>query len=295
MLTFRKTAPAFGAQLDNVPEPVADDDHVLVEVEAVGICGSDIHMYEWTAGYEWLIPSLPVAMGHEFCGRVIATGENVTVPGLGQRVVVMPAYGCMACENCMAGRFDTCRNKKSTGLSMDGAFAPLVRVPARTCLPIAENLPGEIAAMTEPMCVSERAVSFGDVKLGDDVVVLGPGVIGLGAAYLAKRRGARSVTVVGKNDPLRLGIAAKLGVDQTIELAEYPSKSLSDIIGSRHIDVVFEATGAAESISQGLDLLRDYGMMVAIGIHHEPAPIDTTPFVRRKLQLRGAHSSGREN
>lgn len=291
MLAFRKTAPVFGAQLDEVPEPAADGTSVLVEVEAAGICGSDIHMYEWTAGYDWLIPSLPVAMGHEFCGRVVAVGADVVDIAVGQRVVVVPGYSCLTCGDCMAGRFDTCRSRKTTGLSMDGAFAPLVRVPARTCLPISEDLPGEIAAMTEPLCVSERAVSFGNVQLGDDVVVLGPGVIGLGVAYLAMRR----VTVIGKSDPLRLGIAEKLGAERIIDLADYEGRSLSDIIGGRGADVVFEATGAADSITQGLDLLRDYGMMVAIGIHHEPSPIDTTPFVRRKLQMRGAHGSGRDN
>ena len=295
MLALRKTAPEFGAQLDEVREPEVGDETVLVEVEAVGICGSDVHMYEWTRGYEWLTPFLPVVMGHEFCGRVARVGSGVETLREGDRVAVMPNNGCLKCTDCIAGRFDSCRNRRPIGLGVDGAFSRLVAVPARACLTIGEEVPAHIAAMTEPFCVAERAVNFGDIRLGDDVVVLGPGIIGLATAYLAMRRGARKVTVVGKNDPLRLGIAKAIGITHTVDLAQSGSGALADVIEARSVDRVFEATGFAESITQGLDLLRDYGLMVAIGIHADHAPIDTTPFVRRKLQLRGAHSSGRDS
>ncbi len=293
MLALRKMEPAFGAVLEDVAEPSPGEGMVLVEVEAVGVCGSDIHMYEWTAGYEWLIPSLPVTMGHEFCGRVAKLGPGVTGLQEGQMVVVMPSYTCGKCEACRSGKPDFCTNKKSIGLTVNGGFAPRVEAPARSCLPIGGNLAPHIAALTEPLVVGDRAVEYGDIEPGANIVVLGPGIIGLSVAYIARQMGASTVTVVGKNDPLRLGIAEKLGADRVIDLG--PGSTLADHISERSVDRVFEATGFGESITQGLGLLRDFGIMVAIGIHHEPAPINITPFVRRKLQLRGAHGSGRKN
>lgn len=293
MLTLQKTAPEFGAILGEKPEPAIGDGDVLIEVEAAGICGSDVHMYEWTPGYEWLIPALPVTMGHEFSGRVARVGPGVTGLAEGQPVVIMPSYSCMTCERCRAGKPDTCAQKKSIGLSVDGGFARFVSVPARACLPIGEDLPHHIAALTEPLVVGDRAVQIGTIEQGDDVVVLGPGIIGLATAFIAKRQGAGSVTVVGKSDPLRLGIAAQLGADRVIDLAD-GGPSLADHIEERSVDRVFEATGFGDSITQGLGLLKDYGIMTAIGIHAAPASFDVTPFVRRKLQLRGAHGGGRD-
>ena len=293
MLALRKAGPRFGAVLEEVPEPALDDGLVLVEVEAAGICGSDIHMYEWTSGYEWLTSVLPVTMGHEFAGRIVRLGPGVSGLDEGQAVVVMPSFGCGVCEACRTGRSDFCSDRKSVGLSVDGGFAARVAVPARCCFPYADQLEAHIAALTEPFCVGDRAVAYADLEAGQNIVVLGPGIIGLSVAYIAKRHGAGSVTVVGKNDPLRLGIADKIGIDQTIEIGD--TGALTDFIPARSVDRVFEATGFAQSITQGLGLLRDFGIMTAIGIHHESAAIDITPFVRRKLQLRGAHSSGREN
>lgn len=294
MLALRKTEPAFGAALADVPEPEAPEGYVIVEVDAVGICGSDIHMYEWTSGYEWLIPALPVTMGHEFSGRVAKLGPGAEEIAVGQKVVVMPGATCMTCEACRSRNFDLCQNRKGIGLSADGGFARLVAVPARNCLPVGDDLPAHIAALAEPLVVGDRAVSFGDVEAGQNVVVLGPGIIGLAAAYIAKRQGAGHVTVVGKADPVRLEVARKLGIDRTVDLAE-GGAMLGDHIEERSVDRVFEATGFAESITQGLGLLKDYGIMVAIGIHAAPAPIDITPFVRRKLQLRGAHGGGEDS
>ncbi len=293
MLTLQKTDPRFGAVLAEKPEPSIGEGEVLVEVEAVGICGSDIHMYEWTPGYEWVELSLPVVMGHEFSGRVAKLGPGVSGLSEGTPVVVTPGYFCGTCAECQAGRPDACYNKKSIGLTVDGGFARYVSVPARTCIPIGEDLPPHIAALTEPLVVGDRAVQIGTIEPGQDVVVLGPGIIGLATAFIAKRSGAGSVTVVGKSDPLRLGIAKQLGADRVIDLADGGSR-LSDHIEERSVERVFEATGFGESITQGLGLLKDYGIMTSIGIHPAPASIDITPFVRRKLQLRGAHGGGRD-
>lgn len=295
MLALQKTEPAFGAVLNDVKEPDLPDGYVMVEVSAVGICGSDIHMYEWTSGYEWLIPALPVTMGHEFAGRVVRHGPGASAPAVGQTVVVMPGATCMACEACRERRFDLCKNRKGIGLSADGGFARFVAVPARNCLPVDPSLPAHVAALAEPLVVGDRAVSFGDVEPGQDVVVLGPGIIGLAAAYVAKRQGAGSVTVVGKADPVRLEVARKIGVDRTVDLADGGGETLAERIDAMSVDRVFEATGYGESITQGLGLLKDYGIMVAIGIHAAPAEIDVTPFVRRKLQLRGAHGGGEDS
>ena len=166
MLALRKTGPDFGAQLQEVPEPTLGEGMVMIEVDAAGICGSDIHMYEWTSGYEWLIPALPVTMGHEFAGRISQIGPNVSGLSEGQPVVVMPSYTCGTCEACRSGKADLCTNRKAVGLSVDGAFAPRVPVPARCCLPIGNKLAPHIAALTEPFCVGDRAVDYSSLEPG---------------------------------------------------------------------------------------------------------------------------------
>ncbi|OWU85698.1 hypothetical protein ATO6_01880 [Oceanicola sp. 22II-s10i] len=291
MKALRKIAAQAGVALEEVPEPSAPQGtDVIVEVEAAGICGSDLHVDDWTPGYEFMVPLLPLTLGHEFAGRIVAVGPDVEHVKVGDRVTVMPSAPCNACPACRAGDSEKCQNKQTLGLRRDGGFAPRVTARASGCLPLPDAVDYELAALTEPLGVGATAVRVGGVGQGDRVVVLGPGTIGQALAIFARLSGATDVAVVGFDDAPRLETCRALGFDQVYDLKEPGAmdRLKSDFGGC---DVVFEATGKAVSITDGLALLRMEGVFVMAGIHEEDARFPATDFVRRRLQIRASHGA----
>lgn len=179
MLTLRKTQPAFGLDLADVSDaPTPTAGQVTIQVENAGICGSDVHAYEWTDGYGFMVPHLPVTMGHEFAGRIVALGAGVTGLSEGTAVTAMPAVTCGTCLNCQRGDSRNCLDRQSIGLTLPGGFARFVTIPAANCMPLPDNVDTELGALTEPLGVGCEAVLTGEVGLGDTVLVMGPGTIG---------------------------------------------------------------------------------------------------------------------
>ncbi|MDF1854410.1 alcohol dehydrogenase catalytic domain-containing protein [Pseudooceanicola sp.] len=293
MQALRKVAAQGGVTLEEVPDPKRPEGtDVVVEVAAVGICGSDLHVDDWTPGYEFMTDLLPVTLGHEFAGRVTAVGPDVTQLAVGDRVAVMPAAPCHACPACRAGDSEKCQNKQTLGLYRDGAFAGKVLARASGCLPIPDALDFELAALTEPLAVAATAVRVGGVGQGDRVVVLGPGIIGQAVAIFARLSGAAEVAICGFDDALRLDACRSLGFERLYDLAEDGTRErlMAEMGGA---DLVFEATGQSISVTDGLALLRMEGILVMLGIHCRDAQFSATDFVRRRLQIRASHSSRR--
>lgn len=296
MLALRKLSPAPGLDLQDIAEPGRPQaGEVLLEVAAAGICGSDVHVYEWSSGYDFMRSRLPVTLGHEFCGRVAAIGPGVTGLAEGELVAPMPTMGCMQCAECAAGQPLRCRSKRTLGLTRDGAFARFVRVPAISCLRLEHHTDPVLAALLEPLAVGDNAVEVGEVGFGDLVLVLGPGTIGQAIARGASWRGAARIVVVGLNDAARLATARQIGATDTLDIATCGPvrEAFLALTGGREADVVFEATGHPSSIGDGLKVLRPDGILVATGIHAEPSPVDVTHLVRNRQQIRGAHGSRR--
>ncbi|MCD8517039.1 MAG: alcohol dehydrogenase catalytic domain-containing protein [Burkholderiaceae bacterium] len=298
MLAAKKLAPEPGLTLVQAPEPsvVAGDD-VLVQVAAAGICGSDLHVYQWTPGYEFMQSKLPVTLGHEFAGHVIRVGSDVTGVSTGQPVVVMPTTTCMKCRRCLSGQFEQCNHRATTGLTRDGAFAQYVTVPERACIALEPGTDLTLAALVEPLCIGDNAADLAGIHVGDTVLVLGPGTIGQAIILGARWRGASKIIAVGLDDDVRLSLARRLGATDTIDLRDEPdieAAVLSRTNGNA-VDVVFEATGNPRSIAHGLSLLKRGGTLVAAGIHAQPITFDLTSFVRNKQQIRAAHGSKRES
>lgn len=297
MRALRKHEAAFGLVVADVPEPTPGPGEALVEVEAAGICGSDLHVYEWTAGYEWMAPLMPLTLGHEFAGTVVALGPGADGPAVGTRVTVAPSYGGGRCAYCRAGIEDHCTCRQTVGLRQDGGFARLVRVPARQCLTLPDGLDMETAALSEPLAVGANAVRVAGVGRGETVVILGPGPIGLAILRFARLAGCDEAIVVGMGDTVRLDLAERLGASRTFDLATVPRDAVVEAVmqataglGAHH---VFEATGIADSINDGLALVRYGGIVTAVGIHARPLHLPLTDFVRQRKQLRGAHGSNR--
>ncbi|MEH6772713.1 MAG: alcohol dehydrogenase catalytic domain-containing protein [Cereibacter changlensis] len=294
MLALRKTQPAPGAALVDVPrsEGGPPPGQVEIRIGAAGICGSDLHAFEWTPGYEFMTPGLPLTMGHEFSGIVRAVGEGVIDPAPGDRVVCWPTITCGACESCRDGRPQDCTARRIIGLHRDGGFTESIVAPAGNCRVIPDGLPLQTAALAEPLSIAVNAVDISGAGPGDAVVVLGPGPIGMAAAWVARNRGA-DVLLVGLGDGERLAVATTLGL-LTADLRDETLADAARRLLGRTPDRVIEATGAAASVTAGLELLRPRGILVVAGIHKEPCPIDLTAFVRQKKQMRGAHDTTSE-
>ena len=284
MKALRKTHAAAGLELVDVPPPELDSpDEVLVRVSATGICGSDLHVDDWTPSYAFITASLPVTLGHEFVG-VAQTGA-----WRGRRVVVRPSVTCGSCAACRAGRHDACDRRTGIGMTRDGAFAPWVRVPQRNCVPVPEALSDELAALAEPLSISMQALRVAGEVAGARVLVMGPGTIGQGIAVLARHAGAAQVVVSGRDDAARLDTLRRMGFTALVDVAKQP---LADATGAHTqgepFDIVFEATGVPETITEALPLLRRNGIVVVTGIHARPLALDLTTLVRRQQQLRGS-------
>lgn len=290
MKALRKTSAAVGLVLADVASPRLpgiDHDHedseVLVRVRAAGICGSDLHVDDWTPSYAFITGSLPVTLGHEFAG-VVETGAMA-----GQRVVVRPSVTCGRCIACTSGRFDDCERRTGIGMTRDGAFAARVRVPLRNCVPVPDGLSDEVAALAEPLTISMQALRVAGDLRGQRVLVMGPGTIGQGIALLARRAGAAQVVVSGRDDAARFDALRRMGFEALVDVAGQPlAAGCRPWIDSAPFDTVIEATGVPETITEALPLLRRNGVVVVTGIHARPLQLDLTSLVRRQQQLRGS-------
>ena len=290
MKALQKIEPLFGLEYRDVPQPAPEPGEVLVAVGATGVCGTDVHIYDWTGGYEIMRRAMPVTIGHEFAGTVAAVGAGVRGLAEGTRVAVRPSVVCGRCAACVAGDSDNCANRKGIGVTRDGGLAPLVRVPAENCLVVPATLDIEIAALPEPMTVCAEAVDTGEVEPGDRVLVMGPGNIGQGVALFARAAGAKQVVIVGKDDPTRLASLRQMGFADTVDLGGRPfADALAHYVAEGRFDVVIEATGVPPVVQQGLDVLKKRGILVIVGIHPAPVTVNLTRLVREHQQIRGSY------
>ena len=291
MQALQKTAPAFGLELRDVPPPPPPGPgEVTVAVAAAGVCGTDVHIYEWTPGYEAMTTAMPVTLGHEFAGTIAAVGADVRGLDAGTVVAVRPSVVCGRCAPCTAGNPDGCTQRKGMGVTRDGGLASHVNVPADNCVRAPVDLDAHLVALTEPMTVSAEAVATAEVLAGDRVLVLGPGNIGQGAALFARAAGAAQVVVVGKDDTPRLRVLKQMGFDDVVDAGRRPlADALAPYLAHGKFDVVIEATGVPAVVQPALGVLRRRGILVIAGIHPAPVAIDLTRLVREHQQIRGTY------
>jgi threonine dehydrogenase-like Zn-dependent dehydrogenase len=293
VLALQKQAPGFGVITTQVDEPGLPSDHeVIIAVEAASICGSDLHVYDWsTDSYAWIVDTLPCTLGHEFAGRVVARGVAVKELEIGARVTGFPGLACGVCAQCRDAHPERCTDKQgSLGLTRPGAMAPLLKLPEVNCFRLPDTVDFELGSIVEPLVVGLNAVDIGEVKEGDRVLVMGAGPIAQGIALFARSAGASAVTVTGFNDTPRLDVFRKLGFSDLIDRAGEGSMEKLKAKAGAGFDVVFEATGAPHTLAEGLSVLKRFGIFVATGIHSGPATFNLTDLVRRRIQLRGSYS-----
>jgi L-iditol 2-dehydrogenase len=233
------------------PERPPGPGEVALDVHAAGICGTDLHI--WLGEYDSVSP---VTMGHEVCGTVAELGEGVDDSWVGVRVAVETFFStCGKCVYCRAGRLSVCAERRSIGTHVDGGFAPRLVIPERNLHRVPEKMPAAAAALTEPLaCVCNSLLDPPRVRRTDEVLVIGPGAIGLIAAQVAATS-APTVTVRGtERDGARLALAEELGFETSV--AGPPPEA----------DVVIECSGAAAGITDALRAARPRGRIVQMGL-----------------------------
>jgi 2-desacetyl-2-hydroxyethyl bacteriochlorophyllide A dehydrogenase len=298
MKAIVKSEAAFGIKLLDVPVPQPKADEVLIRVEAAGICGSDVHIYEWTSGYEFLAKYFPVTLGHEFSGVIAEAGaEAADKFRPGDRVTSETGKICGKCFYCKKGKGVLCENRLQfgrIGLERNGAMARFVTVPVSSLHRIPPSVSMEEAAMSEPAGVALGAVRSANIDPGDDVAILGPGPIGLIILQMCKARGAGRVLVLGlKEDASRLKVAKELGADHVLIAGQDDiPKTVLELTEGRGLAVVFEVSGSPKAAVSGLELLRKFGELILVGIYPDSIPFDATRQIVRPIRtIKGSWGS----
>lgn len=277
---------ADSVELQEIPVPEIGPDEVLLEVAAVGVCGSDLH--QWTADHSWPV-NYPVVLGHEFAGTISRTGELVRNWSIGDRVVSETA-AIIDPDNPLSreGRYNLDPTRKGFGYGVNGAMTSFVRVPARCLHHVPDSLPLEKAALTEPCCVAFNAVVMnGDIQPGDRVVVFGPGPIGLLCAAMARLQGAEVAVVGLERDQGRLKIAAReYGCEPII--AGLDDWSLA--VDGLGVNGVVDAAGVSVTLKKSLEIVRPGGWISKVGWGPQPLGFSLDPLVQKNIRLQGSFS-----
>lgn len=277
---------ADSVELQEIPVPEIGPDEVLLEVAAVGVCGSDLH--QWTADHSWPV-NYPVVLGHEFAGTISRTGDLVRNWSIGDRVVSETA-AIIDPDNPLSreGRYNLDPTRKGFGYGVNGAMTSFVRVPARCLHHVPDNLPLEKAALTEPCCVAFNAVVMnGDIQPGDRVVVFGPGPIGLLCAAMARLQGAEVAVVGLERDQGRLEIAAReYGCESIIAGLDEWSQAV-DGLG---VNGVVDAAGVSVTLKKSLEIVRPGGWISKVGWGPQPLGFSLDPLVQKNIRLQGSFS-----
>jgi len=278
-------------QLRDVPEPRLQPGHVLIAAKAVGVCGSDIHM--WRNGQSWDV-KLPVTLGHETAGEIAAVADDVKGWAVGDRVVCeTAAVICGNCALCRTGQYNLCPQREGYGAVRDGAFAELLLARPRVLHRIPDNVTFEQAAMTEPFAVAYNClVERARIAPGDTVVIQGAGAIGALCLQVALLQGAGTAIVVGTDvDRHRLKILKTLGADYTIVIPETsPETLIKTLDDGQGADVVVDATGVSSALEQSLAMVRPAGSIVKVGWGPQPLNFSLDPLVAKAVTLYGAFS-----
>jgi L-iditol 2-dehydrogenase len=276
-------------ELRTINDPRPKKDEVLIEVAAAGICGTDVHIKHDQTFY-----TPPVVLGHEYSGRVVEAGPDVTEIAVGTPVVSPATAYCGKCYQCKTGHMNRCTSEKKRilGTSLaNGAFAKYLTVPEYIIHKVPHGVDLEHAALAEPTaCVVHSVIDTSPIMPGDVVVVQGPGTMGLLAAQVAKAMGAGKVIVTGVSaDQWRFDIAKQLGVDITLNVQtdSDPVKTIKQETEGRGADVVIEASGACIACNQALDFVKVAGHVTLLGIRGRPLDIDLDAMAIKELTMSG--------
>jgi threonine 3-dehydrogenase len=279
-----------GLRLEEIPIPEPGPDDVLIRVHTTGICGTDLHIYEWDDWAQSTVPA-PMTVGHEFSGHIQNVGSNVSGFIEGELVGAEGHVVCGQCRNCLAGRRHLCHEPKGLGVNLPGAFADYVLVPKSNVWRHIDDIDPEIASIFDPFGNAvHTALKFS--VFGEDVLITGAGPIGLMATAVVQHAGARN-TVVTDINPFRLELARHMGATRVVNIEHediaHVQKELDMLEG---FDVALEMSGNPAAMRVILDNTTHGANIALLGIPSEPFAIDWSTVIFNMLNIKGIY--GRE-
>lgn len=276
-----------GLWLEDVTIPVVGSNDVLIRVDRTGLCGTDLHIYNWDAWAQKTIP-VPLVVGHEFVGEVVEVGSNVSDFHEGELVSGEGHVVCGRCRNCLAGRRHLCNDTSGVGVNRPGAFAEYVALPMTNVWHHDPEVDRDVASIFDPFGNAvHTALTF--PVLGEDVLITGAGPIGIMAAAVVRHAGARYVVVTDVN-PYRLELAAQMGATLTVDVREKSLADAQEELGMREgFDVGLEMSGHADAFRDMLTNMCHGGRIAMLGIPHREMAIDWHTVVFNMLTLKGIY------
>ena len=290
MKALVKSRSERGLWLEDVPEPQPGINDVKVRVLLTGICGTDLHIYQWDEWARSAIP-VPLVIGHEFVGEIVEVGSNVNDFHPGELVSGEGHVVCGRCRNCLAGRRHLCAHSQGVGVNRAGAFAEYIVLPMSNIWKHNPKVPLEVASIFDPFGNAvHTALSF--PVLGEDVLITGAGPIGIMAAAVVRHAGARFVVITDVN-PYRLALAEKLGVNLAVDPGKKPLAEVQKELGMHEgFDVGLEMSGNSSAFRDMLANMSHGGKIAMLGIPSSEMPIDWRQVIFNMLTIKGIY--GRE-
>jgi threonine 3-dehydrogenase len=279
-----------GLWMDDVPVPEIGINDVLIRVMRTGICGTDLHIYNWDAWARKTVP-VPLVVGHEFVGEVVEVGSNVKDFFPGETVSAEGHVVCGRCRNCLAGRRHLCHDTHGIGVNRPGAFAEFVSVPMTNVWHHRNGIDRDVAAIFDPFGNAvHTALSF--PVLGEDVLVTGAGPIGIMAMAVAKHAGARFVVITDVND-YRLDLARRMGATVALNVTKGSLAETQKDLGMREgFDVGLEMSGNPSAFREMIDAMCHGGKIAMLGLPTAEMPINWNKVILSMLTIKGIY--GRE-
>ena len=290
MKALAKTRPETGLWMETRPVPEIGPDDVLIRIRKTGICGTDIHIWNWD---EWAAKTVPLGLvtGHEFAGEIVELGRNVTDLAIGQRCSGEGHLIGRHSRQSRAGKFHLDPETRGIGVNEQGAFAQYLRLPAFNVVPLPDAIDDEIGAILDPLGNAvHTALSFDLV--GEDVLITGAGPIGIMAAAVARHVGARHVVITDVN-PARLELAASVADVVPVNVASEDLKEVQARLKmTQGFDVGMEMSGNQRALDQMVEALVMGGRIAMLGIPPGKSPVDWSRIVFKAITIKGVY--GRE-
>jgi threonine 3-dehydrogenase len=290
MKALVKARAEAGLWVEDVPVPAVGRDDVLIRVLRTGVCGTDLHIYEWD-GWARENVSMPLVIGHEFVGEIVEMGSEVHDLAIGDLVSGEGHLVCGRCRNCMAGRRVQCARTKGVGVNHPGAFAEFIALPATNVWRHPPDIDLAVAAIFDPFGNAvHTALTF--PVLGEDVLITGAGPIGIMAAIVARHAGARYIIITDVS-PYRLELASKVGVTMAADVSKTSLAQIMAELGMREgFDVGMEMSGKPVALREMLGAMTHGGKVAMLGLPTEQFAIDWAHLVLNMITIKGIY--GRE-
>lgn len=290
MKALVKSKAERGLWLEDIPEPTIGINDVLIKVQYTGICGTDVHIYQWD---EWAQKTIhvPMAIGHEFVGEIVEVGSNVSDFFPGDLVSGEGHVTCGRCRNCLAGRRHLCAHTRGVGVDRAGAFAELISLPMTNIWRHHAGVSREVAAIFDPFGNAvHTALSF--PVIGEDVLITGAGPIGIMAIPVVRHAGARHVVVTDMN-PFRLDLARKMGATLAVNPAEMSLAEVQKQLGMQEgFDVGLEMSGNPQALRDMIGNMSHGGKIAILGIPSKAMEMDWREVIFNMITIKGIY--GRE-